>query len=100
MSAADCIRADYIYPIFGGSPRWRLPGIGCFGIATFYETGVFHLFESRNGRYVPTFLYIADCVATRRPIDYLQVSRMILKAARREKLLTFPKRTLLSLLGR
>jgi hypothetical protein len=61
-----------LYPNVVCIPKWKLADAGVFGIGTFYEGKVFHLFESRKGAlYVDLFSYIAGNVLNDRVVDYL-----------------------------
>lgn len=49
---------------------WPLAGKRFFGIGTFYgENDFFHLFQSRNGRYLRTFLSLCEDICADRPPD-------------------------------
>ncbi|MGE0743862.1 MAG: hypothetical protein AB7K86_01390 [Rhodospirillales bacterium] len=66
------VAVELLYPTFTLVPRWHLGGRGCYGIGTFYEGSVFHLFQSRHAAaYAEAFDTVARCVADGRPIDYL-----------------------------
>jgi hypothetical protein len=66
------VAVDLIWPNFVCCPRWPMGNKHCFGIGTFYEGEVFHLFESRNHKgYGYAFRYVADCVASGKAIDYI-----------------------------
>lgn len=66
------VTVELLYPTFSLVPRWHLAGRGCYGIGTFYDGSVFHLFQSRHAAaYAEAFDTVARCVADGRPIDYL-----------------------------
>lgn len=68
------VPVDLVWPNFVCKPRWPMGSKHCFGIGTFYEGEIFHLFESRNHKgYGYAFRYVADCVISGRPIDYVEL---------------------------
>lgn len=70
------VPVELIYPSFVGIPLWRLSDQGVTGIATIYESDVFHLFKSRRDQlYKISLDYLADCVVEQKPIDYLWLHR-------------------------
>lgn len=77
---------NLLFPWFVGDPKWALADKGCFGVGTFYDTGVFHLFEARRSHSVESFCYVADCVTTGARIDYVRLSRMVRHQSPRERL--------------
>lgn len=43
-------------------PMWNLADVGMYGIGTFYQTGIFHLFQSRKSSNIRWFLKVAGIV--------------------------------------
>jgi hypothetical protein len=75
------ISIQLLYPNVVCVPKWRLGEKGVFGIGTFYECNVFHLFEARSGSiYVDVFSYVANTVLTRGKIDYLHAIELAERA--------------------
>ncbi|MBM3487595.1 MAG: hypothetical protein FJX67_13345 [Alphaproteobacteria bacterium] len=66
------VAVELLWPSFTLVPRWPLAERGCYGIGTFYDGSVFHLFQSRHETaYAEAFDTVARAVAEDRPIDYL-----------------------------
>lgn len=66
-------------PEFCLLPIYRFGSEYPYGVGTFFAGGVFHLYQSRTGRYHGLFSEVADCVIAGRPLDYLALAQ----AARR-----------------
>lgn len=69
-------------PVFLALPEYCL--IPCFrfakgypyGIGTFYQGGVFHLFESRKAKYIEFFIRVATTIIEHREIDYMDLTNL------------------------
>lgn len=80
------VAVDLLWPSFTLVPRWPLATRGCYGIGTFYEGSVFHLFQSRHETaYAEAFDTVARAVAEGRPIDYLALHARTNSAAMRRR---------------
>jgi hypothetical protein len=80
MSGAQAhdVPVDMIYPNFVAVPKWPLAGHGATGMATFYDSKVFHLFRSRRDQgYRIAFEHVARCVIENRPIDYIWLHKKL-----------------------
>jgi hypothetical protein len=70
------VAVDLVWPSFTLHPRWLLGNRGCYGIGTFYDGRVFHLFRSRKADgHVAAFVEVGRSVVDGRPIDYLGLYR-------------------------
>lgn len=56
------IAIELLQPTASLIPMWQLDRERLFGIGTFYEGGVMHLFQSRHDRYTPLFRAICEDV--------------------------------------
>lgn len=85
QALAAGVQVELIWPRMVCLPRWRLSTEGVFGIGTFYDTGVFHLFESRASAFGKLFSDVATQVLADQPCDYLALARKasVLDAARK-----------------
>lgn len=69
---AHGVPVDLLFPSFCLVPKWHLANRGCYGVGTFYEGRVFHLFESRREPgWNFAFDEVCHSVVAGRPIDYL-----------------------------
>ena len=67
---------DLLMPTFVCCPKWPLGRYGATGFGTFYASEVFHLFQSRdNEAYDFALTYVAECILTKRDIDYIELHR-------------------------
>lgn len=66
-------------PLYSLIPKWSHGRDYFFGIGTFYEYGVFHLFESRKGVYNGLFMMVCDSIISRNNIDYLKLTNIARK---------------------
>lgn len=75
---AHGVPVDMLYPSFVAVPKWPLGRFGCTGIATFYESRIFHLFRSRRDQgYRIAFRHVAQCVIDKKPIDYIWLHKKL-----------------------
>lgn len=66
------LHVELLYPNVVCVPKWQLGQTGVFGVGTFYQGRVFHLFEARkSAAYVDLFRYVADSTALDSSINYL-----------------------------
>lgn len=74
------IAIELLQPTASLIPMWQLDGERLFGIGTFYEGGVMHLFQSRHDRYTPLFRAICQDVLDGRyqgPHRYLELAQRL-----------------------
>ena len=67
-------RIEHLHPTACLIPKWRLADRGCYGIGTFYQGGVFHLFELRSAKYNALFVKICDDIVHDRQPNFLDLS--------------------------
>jgi len=70
VAEAQGVKIERLYPWASIVPKWRLADVGLYGLGTFYEGGVFHLFESRHTPFSFILFDVADAVLRDLPIDY------------------------------
>jgi hypothetical protein len=63
-------------PLYSLIPKWPHGRDYPYGIGTFYEHGVFHLFESRKGIYNMLFRLIGESIINKNEIDYLELTNI------------------------
>jgi hypothetical protein len=69
---AKGIAVDLLWPSYCLMPKWPLSTKGCFGMGTFYDGRVFHLFESRSDTGWKFVLeQISQDVVSGKPPNYL-----------------------------
>jgi hypothetical protein len=56
-------------------PVWNLSDIGLYGIGTFYQSGLFHLFQARKQRNTKMFLEVSRLVLAGQRIDPMQLQK-------------------------
>lgn len=66
-------------PLYSLIPKWRHGSGYPFGIGTFYEYGIFHLFESRKNTYNKLFLLVGESIINKNRIDYLALTNIAKK---------------------
>ncbi|CAM8388134.1 hypothetical protein MCEET85_00865 [Candidatus Methylopumilus planktonicus] len=66
-------------PLYSLIPKWPHGKDYLFGIGTFYECGVFHLFESRKGVFNKLFKIVGDSIISRKDINYLELTNIARK---------------------
>ena len=79
VARAAGVPIEALYPWGAIVPKWRLADFGLFGIGTFYQGGVFHLFESRRTPFAFILRDVAAAVLADRPIDYAALMRRALE---------------------
>lgn len=62
-------------PLYSLIPKWRHGDDYPFGIGTFYEYGVFHLFESRKSHFNKLFQIVGESIINKDKIDYLSLTK-------------------------
>lgn len=62
-------------PVGSLKPLWNLADIGMYGIGTFYQSGLFHLFQSRKRHNIKWFLEVARQVQADERLDPLALHR-------------------------
>jgi hypothetical protein len=70
VAEAQGVEIERLYPWASIVPKWRLADVGLYGLGTFYNGGVFHLFESRHTPFSFILFDVADAVLRDLPIDY------------------------------
>jgi hypothetical protein len=54
---------------------WNLADVGLYGIGTFYQSGLFHLFQARKQRNIKWFLRVCEQVTTGQAINPLAMQK-------------------------
>jgi hypothetical protein len=68
------IPVEYIYPSFCFIPLWSIKGLFPFGVGTFYEGEMFHLFASRQNKgYGFLFESVCNSIIKGEKPDYLRL---------------------------
>lgn len=62
-----------IMPTGSIKPMWNLSYAGFYGIGCFYESGIFHLFQSRKKRKIRWFLEICEMIQSGQPLNLMQI---------------------------
>jgi hypothetical protein len=62
-----------VMPTCSIKPMWNLSHAGFYGIGCFYESGLFHLFQSRKKNKVRWFLEICDLIRSGQPLDMIAI---------------------------
>jgi hypothetical protein len=84
-AVAAGITVDLLYPWACIVPKWKLATIALYGIGTFYQGGVFHLYQSRRTPYTFILYDVADAVLNDREIDHLALINKALPLYKNEK---------------
>ena len=69
------INIKFLYPEFSCIPKYAFNDRFPYGIGTFYQGGIFHLFESRRQSYNRLFKLVAASVINSSQIDYVALAR-------------------------
>ena len=85
VARARGISIEMLYPWGAIVPKWRLGDVGLYGLGTFYQGGVFHLFESRWTPFAFLLFDVAEAVLADRPIDYSALMTKALNTRGRQK---------------
>lgn len=56
-------------------PMWNLADVGLYGIGTFYQSGLFHLFQARKRRNIKWFLRICEQVGAGQVLNPLALQK-------------------------
>lgn len=56
-------------------PLWNLADVGLYGIGTFYQSGLFHLFQARKQRNIKWFLEVAQQVQAGQRLDPMRMHK-------------------------
>lgn len=62
-----------VMPTGSIKPMWNLSHAGFYGIGCFYESGLFHLFQSRKKRKIRWFLEICDMIRSGEPLNLMTI---------------------------
>jgi hypothetical protein len=79
VALAAGVKVEYIRPWACALPKWNLADQTLFGVGTFYQGGVFHLYESRNSPYAFLFYAVAEDVLAGHKTDILALCQKTMK---------------------
>jgi hypothetical protein len=79
VAVAAGVRVEYLYPWACVIPKWTLADQALFGSGTFFQGGVFHLFESRASLYAFVAHQVADDVLAGRDTDVIALCQRAMR---------------------
>lgn len=56
-------------------PMWNLADVGLYGIGTFYQSGLFHLFQARKQRNIKWFLRVCELIKSGETLNPLALQK-------------------------
>jgi hypothetical protein len=84
-SESSRLKTVKLRPEFCLIPKYRMGEDFPYGIGTFFESGIFHLYESRKRVYEPIFLAVAQTIINKKQIDYIGLFALAFNAHLRQR---------------